>query len=143
MSKGLIIFGTAEIAQLAREYFEEDSNYSVKAFTVDEDYIKESTSLAGLPVIPFSSVSLEFPPHEYEMHVALSYARLNAFRKAKYMQCKAAGYNLASYIASSSIVARTAVYGDNCFILENQTIQPYVTIGSNVMIWSGNHIGHG
>ena len=26
---------------------------------------------------------------------------------------------------------------------QNQTIQPTVTIGNNVMIWSGNHLGHG
>ena len=32
--------------------------------------------------------------------------------------------------------------GDNCFILENQTIQPTVKIGDNVMIWSTNHLGH-
>jgi acetyltransferase-like isoleucine patch superfamily enzyme len=32
--------------------------------------------------------------------------------------------------------------GDNCFILEDNTIQPFVTIGSNVTMWSGNHIGH-
>ena len=32
--------------------------------------------------------------------------------------------------------------GDNCFILEDNTIQPFTTIGSNVIMWSGNHIGH-
>jgi acyl-[acyl carrier protein]--UDP-N-acetylglucosamine O-acyltransferase len=26
--------------------------------------------------------------------------------------------------------------------LENNTIQPFVTIGDNVILWSGNHIGH-
>ena len=28
------------------------------------------------------------------------------------------------------------------FILENNIIQPYVKIGNNVTLWSGNHIGH-
>lgn len=32
--------------------------------------------------------------------------------------------------------------GENCFILEDNTIQPFVTIGNNVTLWSGNHIGH-
>jgi acyl-[acyl carrier protein]--UDP-N-acetylglucosamine O-acyltransferase len=32
--------------------------------------------------------------------------------------------------------------GENCFILEDNTIQPFVTIGNNVTMWSGNHIGH-
>jgi len=32
--------------------------------------------------------------------------------------------------------------GDNCFIFEDNTVQPFVTIGNNVTLWSGNHIGH-
>src|SRR4029079_12251362 len=32
--------------------------------------------------------------------------------------------------------------GENCFILEDNTVQPFVTIGNNVTLWSGNHIGH-
>ena len=32
--------------------------------------------------------------------------------------------------------------GDNCFILEDNTIQPFAKIGNNVTLWSGNHIGH-
>ncbi len=32
--------------------------------------------------------------------------------------------------------------GENCAILEDNTIQPFVHIGNNVILWSGNHIGH-
>ena len=32
--------------------------------------------------------------------------------------------------------------GENCFIFEDNTIQPFVKIGNNVILWSGNHIGH-
>jgi acyl-[acyl carrier protein]--UDP-N-acetylglucosamine O-acyltransferase len=32
--------------------------------------------------------------------------------------------------------------GDNCFIFEDNTIQPFVTIGNDCVLWSGNHIGH-
>jgi acetyltransferase-like isoleucine patch superfamily enzyme len=34
------------------------------------------------------------------------------------------------------------VVGDNCFIFEDNVIQPFVRIGNDVVIWSGNHIGH-
>jgi UDP-3-O-[3-hydroxymyristoyl] glucosamine N-acyltransferase len=27
-------------------------------------------------------------------------------------------------------------------ILEDNTIQPFVTLGNNVFLWSGNHVGH-
>ena len=36
MSKPLVIFGSAEIAELAKFYFENDSNRKVVAFTVDD-----------------------------------------------------------------------------------------------------------
>lgn len=142
MSKPLVIFGTAEIASLAKFYFNEDSDYEVKAFTVDDEYC-DKDEYEGLPVIPFSKVVDEFPPETFEMHVALSYMKLNRLREAKYHQAKEAGYTLASYVCSKSTVWPDLSHGDNCFILEDQTIQPTVKVGNNVMLWSGNHIGHG
>lgn len=142
MSKPLVIFGTAELAELAKFYFENDSEYRVVGFTVDDAFIDDD-SFQGLPLVPFSEVTKRFPPSEFDMHVALSYARLNRLRQEKYEQAKSAGYRLASYVCSKSVSWPDLSIGDNCFILENQTIQPNVRIGNNVMIWSGNHIGHG
>jgi sugar O-acyltransferase (sialic acid O-acetyltransferase NeuD family) len=140
--KQLVIFGSAEIAELAYYYFSHDSDYRVVAFTVDDAYVN-STKLCGLPVIPFSQIQERYPPSENAMHVALSYSKLNQLRQAKYQQAKSLGYVLASYVCSKSVSWPDLCIGDNCFILENQTIQPTVKIGNNVMIWSGNHIGHG
>ncbi|MGH1403793.1 MAG: acetyltransferase [Alphaproteobacteria bacterium] len=142
MTKPLIIFGTAEIASLAKFYFTHDSDYEVAAFTVDDEYV-EADSFEGLPVIPFSEARQKYAPDEYDMHVALSYMKLNQLREAKYNQVKEAGYTLANYISSKASVWPDLKTGDNCFILEDQTIQPTVVIGNNVMLWSGNHIGHG
>lgn len=44
MKKQLVIFGSAEIAELAYYYFQHDSNYEVIAFTVDDDFVKVSSS---------------------------------------------------------------------------------------------------
>jgi len=140
--KELVIFGSAEIAELAFFYFSNDSDYRVAAFTVDDTHIT-SNECCGLPLVPFSKVCELYPSEKYEMHVALSYIRLNQLREEKYMQAKAAGYTLASYICSKSATWQDLAVGENCFILENQTIQPAVRIGNNVMIWSGNHLGHG
>jgi sugar O-acyltransferase (sialic acid O-acetyltransferase NeuD family) len=142
MTQPLVIFGSAEMAELARYYFDNDSDYRVVAFTVDDAYA-DADQFQGLPLLPFSEAVKRFPPAEYGMHVALSYARLNQLRQEKYLQAKAAGYRLASYLCSRSVSWPDLVLGDNCFVLENQTLQPTVRIGNNVMIWSGNHIGHG
>lgn len=138
----LVIFGSAEIAALARFYFENDSEYDVVGFTVDDEFA-EGDTFEDLPLVPFSRVQQEYPASAFEMHVALSYRGLNSLRRKKYRQAKEAGYSLASYVCTKSATWPDLTHGDNCFILENQTIQPTCIIGNNVMIWSGNHIGHG
>jgi|TARA_R110000868_G_scaffold224047_2_gene475913 sugar O-acyltransferase (sialic acid O-acetyltransferase NeuD family) len=142
MKKPLVIFGTAEIASLAKFYFTHDSDYDVVAFTADDQYVGSDT-YEGLPVVPFSEVTKKYPPETFEMHVALSYMKLNQLREEKYHQAKAEGYTLANYISTKATTWPDLSVGDNCFILEDQTIQPTVKIGNNVMLWSGNHIGHG
>ena len=142
MNNRLLIFGTREIAELAFFYFTNDSPFKIEAFTVDDDYIKED-SFKGLPVIPYSNVKSEFPPDKFYMHVAISHQKLNKLREEKFIRSKTQGYKLASYVSSKSVFWHDLKYGQNCFILENQTIQPNVKIGDNVVIWSGNHIGHG
>jgi len=141
-NKQIVVFGTGEIAELAKFYFTTDSTYEVVAFCCDNKY-KESDEFCKLPLIAFEDIEKEYPPSEYEMHVALSYTKLNKVREQKYNEAKAKGYSLVNYICSKSVRWDDLVIGDNCFILENQTIQPTVKIGNNVMIWSGNHLGHG
>jgi sugar O-acyltransferase (sialic acid O-acetyltransferase NeuD family) len=55
---------------------------------------------------------------------------------------KAAGYRLLSYVSSRATTFADFRAGENCFILEDNTIQPRVRIADNVTLWSGNHIGH-
>ena len=140
--KKLIIFGSAELATLAHYYFSIDSDYEVVAFCVDDEFVTQG-KINKLPIIPFSQIKKQFPPDSFEMHVAISYAQFNELRREKYLQAKKAGYKLASYICSRGVYWPDLSIGDNCFILENQTIQPTVKIGSNVVVWSGNHVGHG
>ncbi|MCB1888223.1 MAG: acetyltransferase [Rhodocyclaceae bacterium] len=141
MTKRLVVFGTGDIAELAHYYFSHDSDYEVVAFTVDAAYIT-SPECCGLPVIAFDEVAERFPPDRHSLFVALSYSRLNAVRKEKFLAARALGYPLASYISSRASVLNDGRIGDNCFILEDNTIQPFVRIGDNVTLWSGNHIGH-
>lgn len=141
MKKPLLIFGSGDIAQLAHYYFTTDSGYNVAAFTVDAAYLTDKT-FCGLPVVPFEEAPRLYPPDAYEIFIALSYSKLNAVRKEKYLAAKAAGYRLASFISSHATVLNDGRIGDNCFIFEDNTIQPFVTIGNNVTLWSGNHIGH-
>lgn len=141
MRRKLIIFGAGEIAQLAQYYFESDSNYQVVAFTVDSQY-KNSSTLNDVPIINFDNIFKTYPPDSHDLFVAISYSKLNSIRKEKYLSAKAMGYSIASYISSRATILSKEKFGDNCFILEDNTIQPFVKVGHNVTLWSGNHIGH-
>lgn len=141
MKPKLVIFGSGDIAQLAHYYLSTDSNYEVVAFTVDAAYLTK-IDFCGLPVVAFEEIANRYPPDTHEAFVALSYSKLNEVRKEKYLAAKALGYRLASYISSRSTVLNVGRIGENCFILEDNTIQPFVTVGNNVTLWSGNHIGH-
>ena len=139
--KKLVIFGTGDIGQLAHFYFTHDSPYEVVAFTADKEFITEK-QLLGLPLISFEEIAEKYPPDKYSMFVALSYKNVNKIRAEKYYEAKKKGYKLVSYVSTRSVYWGDTEIGDNCFIFENQTIQPFVKIGNNVTIWSGNHIGH-
>ena len=141
MKKNLVIFGAGDIAQLAHFYFSKDSEYSVVAFTVDAAYLNDN-EFCGLPVVPFEEIATVYPPNQFELFVAVSYTKLNLIRKEKYLAAKALGYNIASYISSKATVLNDGLIGENCFVLEDNTVQPFASIGNNVTLWSGNHIGH-
>lgn len=137
----LVIFGAGDIARLAHYYFTRDSEHEVVAFTVDKQYRKDDIFL-GLPLLDFEEVIERYPPETYKMFIALSYAKMNKVRAEKYYKAKELGYELVSYISSKCSFLTDNPVGENCFILEDNTVQPFVEIGNNVTLWSGNHIGH-
>jgi sugar O-acyltransferase (sialic acid O-acetyltransferase NeuD family) len=136
-----VIFGAGDIARLAHHYFTHDSPHEVAAFVVDRAF-RQGDAFQGLPLVDAEDVTDRFPPSDYDMFVAMSYAKMNAVRAEKYATMKAAGYRLVSYVSSRCSYLSQTPPGDNCFILEDNTVQPFVTIGNNVTLWSGNHIGH-
>jgi len=139
--KPLIIFGLGDIAQIAKYYFETDSEYTPVAFTVESAYMSNDT-FEELPVLPFESISETYKPGEVDVFIAVSYADMNRLRERIFHSIKKKGYTLASYISSACTYRSQFPPGENAFIFEDNTIQPFVRIGDNVTLWSGNHIGH-
>lgn len=140
-NKKIVIIGAGEFAAIAFEYFTYDSEYEVCGFSVDHEYINNDKYL-GLPLVDRERLSDLYPPEEYDAFVAIPASDLNCLREKLYLETKALGYVMATYISSKAFFWRNAKIGDNCFIFENNTIQPFVTIGNNVILWSGNHVGH-
>ncbi len=139
MSK-IVIFGVGRGANVATRYLSDDSSHEIVAYTVDDDYV-DGKEFMGRPVIPFSRIEQEIPPAESQMFVPLGFQEMNALRAAKFAACKQKGYSLASYISSRSVYCEQPKVGENCLILEGNVFNYDVTIGDNVVMWSGNHIG--
>lgn len=137
----VVIFGILDTAELAHYYLEHDSEHEVAAFTVNREYLKDE-SFKGLPLVAFEDVETLFPPTEYAFFAPMTGRNMNRNREAIYQSAKAKGYTCISYISSHATILDRSVVGENCFILEDNTIQPFTTIGNNVVLWSGNHIGH-
>jgi sugar O-acyltransferase (sialic acid O-acetyltransferase NeuD family) len=137
----LVIVGDRVFAEIAHEYFAHDSDYEVAGFSVERDYIR-GESFRGLPMVPFESLEEAFAPADHSVHVAVTYLQFNRVRARLAGAAKARGYALASYVSSRAFVWQNVELGEHCFVFEDNTLQPFVTIGSSVILWSGNHIGH-
>ena len=110
------------------------------AFTVDDRYV-QGPAHRGLPLVPFEEVERRFPPDDFRMLILLGYQSMNGLRADKYRQAKAKGYTLESYVASDIFRVDPLNIGENCFIMDNQSISLDVRIGNDVVMWSSNHIG--
>lgn len=141
MNDKLIIIGIGEIANIAYEYFSEDSMYDIKGFAVNSQY-KKVDVFRGLPVFDVEKLKNIYSPKECKIFVAMGNGKLNYERTSMFYRIKEQGYTFANYISSNAFIWKNVSIGENCFILENNVLQPFVSIGDNVFIWSGNHIGH-
>ena len=136
----VVIFGLNDFAELAHYYLTNDSEYEVVGFTVNLDYLTQNT-FKGLPVVSFEDVQSHFPPSEFILFTPMVGIKMNTVREMIYLQGKEKGYSFATYLSSKATVCNNEI-GENCFILEDNTLQPFTKIGNNVIMWSGNHIGH-
>ena len=138
----VVIFGVQDFAQLGCFYLRHDTDHEVVAFSVHEQYMPEDRAFEGLPVVPFEEIEGAFSPSEVKFFAPMAHNRMNRAREDVYTRIKEKGYGLISYVSSHATAFSGATIGENCFILEDNTIQPFVEIGNNVVLWSGNHIGH-
>jgi sugar O-acyltransferase (sialic acid O-acetyltransferase NeuD family) len=140
-TRKLIIVGDSAFAEVAFEYFMHDSEFEVVAFSVERNFM-HADALFGRPVVPFEDLETQFSPAEHSVFVAVVYTQLNRVRTRLAHEAEQKGFALASYVSRFAFVWRNVVQGAHCFIFENNVVQPYVTLGRNVVLWSGNHIGH-
>ena len=141
MKKKLVIIGTGLFPEVARCYFDELSDYVVVAFACHEKY-KTSDTIYGLPLHSIEDLKNVFPPNEVDLFIAIGYKSMNRVRQDVYEELKQIDYNCATFVHPNVKIWKSTRLGDNVFIFEDNTIQPFTKIGNNTVMWSGNHLGH-
>ena len=132
MTKPIIVFGDRDLAEMAHFYW----GSTVVGFTKDNP---ESDTFHGFPMYDFATITETRPPSEYDIFAPLADNRIRA---KVYNKCKALGYRMPSFIHHKALVWNRNAIGDNCFIQEYNNIQFKTTVGNNVVMWAGNHVGH-
>ncbi|HXA41127.1 MAG TPA: acetyltransferase [Phenylobacterium sp.] len=139
--RDVVIFGMGQVAEVIHHYLTEEGGRTVVAFTVDAAF-RTADEVLGVPVVDFEDIERRYPPETHEMFVAVSFKGVNKLREAKVAEAEGKGYALTSHLSPRASAWSKLVMQPNTIIMENNVIQPFVTIGRNVIMWSGNHIGH-
>tara|TARA_Y100001958_G_C20883276_1_gene312586 strand:- start:30 stop:623 length:594 start_codon:yes stop_codon:yes gene_type:complete len=140
--KNLVIFGISEYSEVASYYFNNHSDYKIVSYTVDDEFVT-SNKFNNLDVVPYSEISKHKDiKNDTSFFIAIGYSKNNEVRKNTYNKLKKEGVTFANFISNDAIIAKNSIIGENVFILEQNNIQAFVEIGNNVVLWSGNHIGH-
>ncbi len=137
----VVVFGAGKIAEVLYDYVCRDSDLTVHGFCVDAAY-RHGDEFLGLPLVALNDLRARFPVEEYAVLMAIGYHECNALRSRKFAEIKALGYQVASYVSSRAWVARNAVIGEGCVVLDHVSIEPGVHLGDNVALWSGVVVGH-
>ncbi len=141
MPKKLVIVGTGLFAEVALSYFEELAGYQVVAFACHETY-KTADEVYGRRLLAIENLAQFHAPGDVEVFVAIGYGQMNRMRQRVYEEMKVWGYRCATFVHPGVRIWSSTTIGDNVFIFEDNTIQPFTKIGNDTILWSGNHFGH-
>tara|TARA_B100001093_G_scaffold384643_1_gene370360 strand:- start:12770 stop:13444 length:675 start_codon:yes stop_codon:yes gene_type:complete len=137
--KSLIIFGTGQQSDIISFYLKKLS-IKIFAYCVDDKFYKKS-KFKNKQIITTKELLKKYNPKNYNLHIAISYKKLNQIRDEKYKFFKKKGYSFANVIYNTNIKKGDVKLGENIVILDSY-IQPFTKIGNNTFVWSGSTLGH-
>ena len=137
MQKKLIIYGVGRYAEYVRYVFDHDSNFKVIGYCIETSFL-EKKEFDSLPLYPFEELNKHFSSKSVALFIAVGH---NSIRKRIYEESVRKGFSLPNYVSSKAITWANLKIGNNCFIGEGSTIQPFVEIEDNCILFAAN-IGH-
>lgn len=140
MSLPVIILGAGGHAKVLIDALLESS--AVIAGVLDPDPDLAGACVLGVPVLGNDSIAVEFPPSEVQLVNGLGSVGTPARRRQLYDKFKALGYDFATVVHPSAIVASDVVLGEGAQVMAGSIIQPGSSIGCNCIINTRASIDH-
>ena len=95
--KKLIIFGNGQVADIMFSYFQENNEYKVVAFCVDDKFQSKKKHL-NLTLLPLSKLKNICTSNDYFIFVDIYYTQMNKKKKNKDNQRKKMEYQIENLI---------------------------------------------
>ena len=111
------------------------------AHTVHSEYL-ESSTLDGVDVVAFESLTTSHPPDEVSAFAAIGYRSMNEARATIVGEMNSLGYTMISHVSPGATLMGPFSIGANSIVMAGTLVEPYVEIGSNVIVWSGCQLSH-
>ncbi len=137
--KGIYIYGVGHFAEYAAYVFNNDSDFVVKGFCIEKAYhneIKDTQSADKIAVL--ENLHKELKQDDCFLFIAVGN---NIVRERIFQTAKQFNYKMATYISSKANVWENLEIGVNCFVDEGTTLQPFIQIKDNSILFVCN-IGH-
>lgn len=115
---------------------------AVIAGIVDPDLTLAGTKILGVPVLGGDNVVNEFPPSEVQLVNGLGSVGLPVKRQQLFERFKGMGYNFATVIHPSAVIASDVVLGEGAQVMAGAIIQPGCRIGTNSIINTRASVDH-
>lgn len=140
MKNKVVIFGNTEFSYMLAEYIQRFYNACVAAFVVNKAYITAS-KFHGIDVFDFEDIEDKFKTDEVDFVLGIGYKSMNKIREQIYVEIKAKGYNVASFVHPNAVV-ETEDLGEGNIILSGAYIGCGSKLGNANVIWNGCNISH-
>lgn len=137
-----VIFGVGSIAKLANFFVNENGNFKIDAFVVDDDFFEFSKSPDhNIPLLKFSDFCRKYSPSSTKVFISIGY-KLMRSRALIFDKILQKGYSSFNIKAKNAYISKNTKLGLNNIFFPNVVVEPNVDIGDNNIFWSNSTICH-
>jgi len=139
MGSRILVLGTGVAAEVFLGYTRGSQDFDVVACASDSPEVK---SIGGVSTLDLADSTAAYPPKSHKALVMVGYSGLNGIRFELFLRARELGYEFASYVHPSAIVAPTAKIHQGAVVMANSTVEPHAEVLPNTVVWANCVVGH-